>query len=89
MRTIELGYSEADPQPVLEQFCRTRSLNLSPRMQLATYPGCSHWHLSKPGDRGTLEVTWWPKGRRFWLKVAGNREGGWVEEACDKLRETP
>jgi len=24
---------------------------------LRTYPGSQHWHLQKPGERGTLEVS--------------------------------
>lgn len=46
-------------------------------MTLKKYPGCIHWHLHKPGHKGTLEATWWPEERRFWFSVHANRRAEW------------
>ncbi len=86
MRTFELTYSEADPQAMLERFCSQQGLTLSKRFRLASYPGSVHWHLSSPLERGTLEATWWPDGKRFWLKIASNRDALWIDEVAGSLQ---
>jgi hypothetical protein len=50
---------------------------------LAGYPGCTHWHFTKPGEKGTLEATWWPPAHRLWLSVHANRQSAWHESAVD------
>ena len=52
---------------------------------LKQYPGCVHWHLNKPGEKGTLEATWWPKKRKFWLAVHENRRADWQEQVMDHI----
>jgi hypothetical protein len=46
-----------------------------------------HWHFKRAGEKGTLEVTWWPKHRKLWFKVADGREGPWIRTAMERLRE--
>lgn len=36
---------------------------------LRTYRGSIHWHLNKSDERGTLELTFWPAGKRAWFSV--------------------
>jgi hypothetical protein len=73
--------------PLIEQACAREELIAAMRGTLATYPGCIHWHFKRAGERGTLEVTWWPKNRKLWFKVADGREGSWIRGAMERLRD--
>jgi hypothetical protein len=86
MKTIELPFPELIPAQKLEDICSTVEAILSVPMQLASYPGSVHWHISKPAVKGTLEATWWPKNGRFWLKVASNRDAPWIDEAIREIQ---
>ena len=61
-------------------------LGVSMRGTLAKYPGCAHWHLKKGRERGTLEVTLWPRERRLWLSVQSGRTGPWIDGAIKQLK---
>ena len=52
---------------------------------MAKYPGCTHWHLKKDRETGTLELTWWPARNRLWFKIATGRQADWMVEAMDRL----
>lgn len=52
---------------------------------LKSYPGSMHFHLRKPKERGTLELTWWPAKRRFWVSVHANRRAPWQEAVIEHL----
>ena len=67
--------------------CAAR-LRLLTRMKgtLAGFPGCVHWHFKRGRERGTLEVTWWPRERRLWLSVQAGRTAGWIEATAADLR---
>ena len=54
-------------------------------LTLAKYPGCTHWHLRKPGSKGTLEITWWPEKKKVWISLRENRMGDWIEEAVERM----
>ena len=88
MRTIELKFPETDPQADLESFCRDRGLVLSAPVSLASYAGCRHWHISHSELSGVLELTWWPGGKRFWIKIAANRDGAWIDGVVAELQGT-
>ena len=66
-------------------------LSLNMKTSLKKYPGCTHWHFKRPGQRGVLEVTWWPgdadiRPPRLWLSVHGNRQSDWISELMPRLR---
>ena len=63
-----------------ERRCEELGL-IARRMSLKKYPGCTHWHLKKAGEKGTLEATWWPEKDRLWLSVHENRRAAWQERA--------
>lgn len=48
-------------------------------MGTAQYQGGRHWHFSKPGKQGVVELTWWPDKRAMWVEVRTNRQGEWIE----------
>lgn len=78
-----------DPKSVpiaVEQAAAKEELISAMRGTLATYPGCVHWHFKRAGEKGTLEVTWWPKMSRLWFKIADGREGPWIRSSIERLR---
>ena len=61
----------------IETACDRQRLDLAMKGTLASYPGSTHWHFRKPGQKGTLELTLYIPDRRIWEKfrMAG-RLGG-------------
>jgi hypothetical protein len=74
-----------DPAAVVDRACAEAGLLVTMRGTLAAYPGCIHWHVKKEGLPGTLEITWWPKAGRLWIKVANNRDSSWIDAAVGEL----
>jgi len=58
---------------------------LATRLELRSYPGATHWHIRRPGAKGTLELTYWPSVGRLWFAVHANRRAGWIAPAIDDL----
>ena len=61
-------------------------LQLRMKGTLHTYPGSEHWHFQKPGERGTLEVTLWPRGNRVWFSVQSGRRAAWITEILPHMK---
>ena len=78
MRIVELTYLE--DASVFESVVGVLGFEIQLH-ELRTCPGARHYHLKKPGHVGTLEATWWPKARRFWLQIHAKRGAPW-QEAC-------
>jgi hypothetical protein len=83
MRVIELSFPAENPEAELASTLRELGLALSPAIELKSYPGSQHWHVNYVNQPGTLELTWWPRKERFWIKVARNREAEWINEAME------
>lgn len=65
---------------------RCRELGLEVHQgSLRKYQGCTHWHLTMPKQKGTLEATWWPKKGQFWLDMRSNRKSDWMPEIIEAL----
>ncbi|MFM9872223.1 MAG: hypothetical protein ACKVQS_02015 [Fimbriimonadaceae bacterium] len=73
-----------DVDGVLE-FVLERGL-LVREMGTAQYEGGRHWHISRPGEKGVLELTWAPSLGEMWIEVRGNRRGDWVMEVVRMIR---
>lgn len=86
MRETELTYYEDNPSNQIHALCAEAELDVRSECSLKTLPGSEHWHIIKPGTSGTLELTWFPKAQRFWVKVASNREASWIDEAIQMLQ---
>lgn len=71
---------------LVERAAATENLTLTLKATLAKYPGCVHWHYKKGKEPGTLEITWYPRERRLWFKIARNRNKAWIEEVVPRLR---
>lgn len=91
MRTVELklpAQAEAQKvQQVIEASCRAQGLAIVLRDTLKSYPGSTHWHVVKAGERGVLEITFWPQGKRLWLKIQDRRTAAWIDEIEGVLKE--
>ena len=72
--------------PLLEGAIAHFGLEIRMRGTLRTYPGSEHWHIYKPGERGTLEVTMWPEGKRVWFSVQAGRRAGWIADIVPQLK---
>jgi hypothetical protein len=66
----------------VEVFAAQLGLNVK-RFDLKKPIGCRHWHLSKPGLSGTLELTSLPNGVAIW-EARKNRYAKWQEEAVGR-----
>jgi hypothetical protein len=58
---------------------------LASRLELRGYPGATHWHIKRPGAKGTLELTYWPGQGRLWFAVHANRRAEWIATAIGEL----
>jgi hypothetical protein len=85
MKEVELPFRFDDPEEQLAESCDSLKLSCKSMGTLKAFPGCKHWHLALPPHRGILECTWWPDGKRFWLKVARNRDADWIEGMIPRL----
>ena len=54
--------------------------------ELKQYPGSKHWHFARADERGTLEVTFLAKQRRFWISFHSNRTADWLPRTCEELK---
>jgi hypothetical protein len=77
---------EEQLSPLLEEAIAHFGLQILKRGTLRTYPGSQHWHIYKPGERGTLEVTIWPEGKRVWFSVQSRRCAKWIAVIVPQLK---
>ncbi len=89
MRVYEIalpaGTDLTTATPRIEAACYAAGLHVTLRGTLATYPGCTHWHLQRAGQRGTLELTLWPADPRLWCKIAAHRAAPWMPATVTEL----
>lgn len=75
------GYSEDR----IEALFKRHGLEVALKTTLAKYPGGVHWHLKKPGEKGTLEATLW--NNELFLQVRRNRDGEWIMSALHEISD--
>ncbi len=66
----------------LAQSVLTQGLSIQDQ-NLKSLPHGRHWHVRKPGVKGTLEITY--DGQELWMEVRANRQGEWIDAAVDQL----
>lgn len=90
MEEIEIALPAGTPPETLaalvEALAASQGLHIRLRGTLRSYPGSLHWHLARPGERGTLEVTCWPARNRLWLSVQSGRRAAWIEQTLPLLQ---
>ena len=81
---IPANHSPATLPALIERSVSDAGL-LATRLELRSYPGATHWHIRRPGAKGTLELTYWPSVGRLWFAVHANRRAAWIAPAIDDL----
>jgi len=71
---------------LIEEAADHYGLQIRMRGTLRTYPGSQHWHVYKPGERGTLEITLWPAGKRVWFSAQAGRRAMWIAEILPHIK---
>src|SRR5688500_3832339 len=77
-----------DVDEAIEQAADTAGLHVTLRGGLTQYPGATHWHFKNGNERGTLEITWWPREMRLWLSVHDNRDADWIAPAMRAIQHS-
>ena len=72
---------------VIDRAIAAAGLAVTLRSSLKSFPGCTHWHVKNGRERGTLEITVWPRERRAWFSVQSGRRARWIGEKLETLRE--
>jgi hypothetical protein len=84
MTEFELTSPSDDVIAAVERCAMNLGLNVT-RGSLKKYPDSTHWHLTMPGQKGTLECTWWPSKDRLWLATHSNRTAEWQRDVIDSF----
>src|ERR1700744_6724933 len=71
---------------IIDSLCRAHGLSITMKATLAKYPGSIHWHLKRGRERGTLEITLWPRENRLWFSMQDGRQAEWVMESAQQIR---
>ena len=70
---------------LIERAVAAEGLRVASVDTLRSYPGCTHWHVKRGDNVGTLEITLWPQRRRLWFKVQAGRDAPWIDDALLRL----
>ena len=70
----------------IEAVCARHGLHAAMKASLAAFPGSIHWHYKNPKEKGTLELTLFPRDRRIWAQVHTGRAAPWIEAVLPKVR---
>src|SRR5580658_204430 len=71
--------------PLIDRAIIDLGLTVTLRGSLKSFPGSTHWHMKLGRQPGTLEVTWWPRHRRLWIKIQSGRTAPCINEITPKL----
>jgi hypothetical protein len=70
----------------IEAACSAEGLEIGMKGTLASFPGSIHWHFKKPRERGTLEITLFPRDRRIWAQIQDGRRADWIEPCLKNIK---
>jgi hypothetical protein len=76
-----------DAGSAIESACAAEGLQIGMKGTLASFPGSTHWHFKRPKERGTLEITLFPRGRRMWAQIQDGRRAEWIEPCVAKIKD--
>jgi len=85
---IALRQSATDKEVVnaVDVACREAGMTQVSKGSLGKYPDCVHWHYKLGKQRGTLEITYWPKTQRAWFALRANRYALWMDNVVPQLK---
>lgn len=87
MKTIPLVRASPLTSAAVERAVARCGLRIKSVGTLATYRGCAHWHIVKPGATGTLELTYWPQTGEAWFAIHANRHAEWISATLPSLKQ--
>ena len=70
----------------IESACSGEGLQIGMKSALAGFPGSTHWHFRRPSERGTLEITLFPRDRRIWASIQDGRRAIWIDLCLAKIK---
>jgi hypothetical protein len=73
-------------EQLIEEACAELNLTIAMKSSLASYPGSTHWHYKNGKEKGTLELTLFPRDRRLWAQVQSGRKAPWIEATLPELQ---
>ena len=76
--------TEAVPARI-EQTFTTLGLIIALRTTLKAHPGAIHWHIRRPRQSGTLEITYDPNSHRAWYSTRAGRTKEWVVAMMEQV----
>lgn len=71
---------------MIESTCAAEGLQIGMKGGMARFPGSIHWHFKRPTERGTLEITFFPRDRRIWAQIQDGRRADWIEASLAKIK---
>jgi hypothetical protein len=77
-----------DVERAIDDAIADSGLNVALRGMRRKFPGCTHWHLRREGESGTLEITFWPQQHRAWFTIQAGREAAWIDASLRVLLES-
>jgi hypothetical protein len=84
---VPTGEDLMDAEQIIEACCEKEGLHITLKSTLSKYAGCIHYHYQKGTERGTLEVTIWPRENRIWFSIQAGRTADWIIESVSQLEE--
>lgn len=82
------GVDWAHAELAVESVCAAEGLAIALKATLVRFPGSIHWHVTRPRQLGTLEVTLWESRRRIWLSTRSGRTAPWTDAVAPRLQES-
>lgn len=90
MREVEFRFPlNADlnrAEQLVEDACAALNLTIAMKSPLASYPGSTHWHYKNGKEKGTLELTLFPRDRRIWAQVQSGRKAPWIDAMLPEVQ---
>jgi hypothetical protein len=71
----------------IESACSAEGLEIGMKGTLASFPGSTHWHFRRPGERGTLEITLFPSQKRIWAQIQDGRRAPWIDACLVNIKD--
>jgi hypothetical protein len=84
---IPAKFDFAGAEASIESVCAAHGLELTMKTSLANFPGSIHWHYENKREKGTLELTVFPRDRRIWAQVQSGRKAPWIEIVLPRVQK--
>ena len=85
---LPAGASMTQIERAIDQAIAACGLAVTLRGTLRRFPKSVHWHVKRGRERGTLEITLWPRESRAWFTIQDGRR--WISAMtqllCDMIQ---